>query len=243
MAGYPKQPEEIFETFTTDFKGIFGEDLMSILLFGSAAGGDYRPGRSDLNFLIVLTDDGIERLDKAFGAVGRWRKRKVAVPLFVTETYVQGSLDVFPIEYLDMQRRHICVYGRDILEDLSFEPEHVRLQCEREIKGKLLLLREGFLDTAGNGRRLKDLIAASLPAFVAIFEALLFLKGREIPATKRAVLESGCALLELDSGVFGELADVREEKSKPPKDRLPALFKAYMREVRKMALIADSWGG
>ena len=243
MGGYPKQPEEIFEAFTADLKGVFGDDLVSILLYGSAAGGDYRPGRSDLNFLVVLTDNGIDRLDRAFDAVGRWRKRKVDVPLFVTETYVLGSLDVFPIEYLDMQRRHTCVYGRDILEGLSFEPEHVRLQCEREIKGKLLLLREGFLDTAGNGRRLKDLIAASLPAFVAIFEAMLFLKDREIPPTKRAVLESGCALLELDAGVFAELTDVREGKSKPAKDRLPALFAAYLREVRKMALIADSWGG
>ena len=122
MAGYPKRPEEIFDAFTGDVKAVFGDDLVGILLYGSAAGEEYRPGRSDLNFLIVLTEKGIDRLDEAFGMVRQWGKRRVAVPLFVTEPYVLGSLDVFPIEYLDMQRRHVCVYGRDILEGGRLRP-------------------------------------------------------------------------------------------------------------------------
>ena len=222
MAGYPKRPEEIFEAFTGDFKGIFKDDLVSILLYGSAAGGEYRPGRSDLNFLIVLTENGIEQLDRAVDAVAKWRKRRVAVPLFVTEPYIRGSLDVFPIEYLGMQRRHKCVYGPDVLEGCTFDPEHVRLQCEREIKGKLLLLREGFLDAGGSARGLKQLISASLPAFAAIFAALLFFKGRDVPTAKQAVLESGCDLAGLDAGVFEELRKVREGTVKPSKDRLSA---------------------
>jgi len=243
MAGYPKRPEEIFDAFSGDVKAVFGDDLVGILLYGSAAGGDYRPGRSDLNFLIVLTRNGIDRLDEAFDVVRQWGKRRVAVPLFVTEPYVLGSLDVFPIEYLDMQRRHVCIYGRDILKGVVFDPEHVRLQCEREIKGKLLLLREGFLKTAGHGGKLKDLIAASLPAFGAIFEALLFLKGRDIPKTKRAVLQTGCAMLQLDAALFDDLADIREGKKSPSRDRLTTLFREYLREVQKLAMIADTWGG
>lgn len=243
MARYPEKPEEVFEDITADYVGVFGGDLVSILLYGSAAGGDYRPGHSDLNFLIVLTEAGIERLDRTFKTVERWRKRRVAVPIFVTETYVQSSLDVFPIEYLDMQRRHVTVHGRDVLEGLSFDPEHVRLQCEREIKGKLLLLREGFLETGGKGRRLKELIAQSLPAFAAIFEALLYLQGAEIPTRKADVFKQGAESLELDAGVFETLASVREERSKPDEAQLNRLFKDYLREVRKLASIADSQGG
>lgn len=243
MAGYPDKPEEIFEPFIEDYRIVFERDLLSIALYGSAAGGDYRPGRSDLNFLIVLTEEGVEHLDRAFDTVARWRKRRVAVPRFVTESYIQGSLDVFPIEYLDMKRRHIHVYGRDVLGKLSFEPEHVRLQCERELKGKLLLLREGFLGTGGRKRALKGLVAESLPAFVALFEALLFLEGREIPAAKQKVLQAGCEAFGLDAGVFEDLLGVREDRVKPDEDRLLELFKAYLREVRKLAMLADSWGG
>ncbi len=243
MARYPDQPRDIFEPFAGDFREAFGRDLVHIALYGSAAGGDYQPGRSDLNFLIVLTEEGIEHLERALDAVERWKRRRVAVPLFVTEAYIRGSVDVFPIEYLDMKRRHVHVYGRDILGGLTFEAEHVRLQCEREIKGKLLLLREGFLKTGGRKRELRALIAESLPAFVALFEALLFLEGREIPATKREVFRAGCAACELDAAVFEELLDVREGRVKPGEERLLELFKGYLKEVRKLALFADSWGG
>lgn len=243
MARYPERPEEIFKEITADYVEVFGGDLVSIILYGSAAGGDYRPGRSDLNFLIVLTETGIERLDQAFKTVDRWRKRYVAVPLFVTETYVQSSRDVFPIEYLDMQRRHVSVYGPDVLEGLTFDPEHVRLQCEREIKGKLLLLREGFLETGGKARGLRELIRQSIPAFAAIFKALLYLQGEEIPARKADVFQHGATLFGLDAAVFEALASIREERSKPNEDHLKRLVKDYLREVRKLAIFVDSQGG
>jgi predicted nucleotidyltransferase len=243
MARHPERPEEIFEPFVTEFRGVFERDLVSIALYGSAAGGDYRPGRSDLNFLIVLTEAGIEELDRAFDAVERWRKRRVAVPLFVTEAYIRGSQDVFPLEYLDMKRRHVHVYGRDILGKLSFEREHVRLQCEREIKGKLLLLREGFLETGGRKRALKALVAESLPSFVAVFGGLLFLEGKEIPAAKGDVLRAGCETFSLDASLFEELLGVREERLKPDEGRLLEMLKLYLKEIRKLALLADSWGG
>ena len=59
MAKAPQNPEEIFSEFTNDYQKIYGTDLLSIVLYGSGARGDYIPGRSDLNFLIVLTEEGI----------------------------------------------------------------------------------------------------------------------------------------------------------------------------------------
>ena len=172
MAKAPNDPKEIFQDFTDDCKALFGEDLISIILYGSATGKNYRPGKSDINFMIVLSEEGIDRLDSAFKHVEKWRKRKVAVPLFLTETYIRTSTDVFPIEYLNFQGNHVLVYGKDLLEELSFDHNWVRLQCEREIKGKLLLLREAYLETSGKARGLKGLIGQSIQAFAAVFEAL-----------------------------------------------------------------------
>ena len=98
MAKTVQDPKEIFPAIIDDYKGLFGDDLVSIILYGSAAGRDYRPGKSDINFMIVLSEEGIERLDLAFKVVETWQKRKVAIPLFLTELYVESSLDVFPIE-------------------------------------------------------------------------------------------------------------------------------------------------
>ena len=112
--------------------------------------------------MILLSEEGIENIDRAFSTVAKWRKRNVATPLFLTKKYVSTSLDVYPIEYLNFQRNHILVYGMDILKDLEFNPDYVRLQCEREIKGKLLLLREAFIETSGKKFTLRELIIEPL---------------------------------------------------------------------------------
>ncbi len=243
MAKMVQDPKEIFPDIIDDYKGLFGDDLIGIILYGSGAGRDYRPGKSDINFMIVLSEEGIERLDKAFKVVETWQKRKVGIPLFITEHYVESSLDVFPIEYLNFQRNHVLVYGKDILKDLSFDPQFVRLQCEREIKGKLLLLREAFMESAGRGRALRGVIGQSIQAFVSIFDALLYLNEKEIPEERRDVLNLTCDAFDLDAGLFQKLLDIKEEKIKPDDAETKSLFQAYLKEVRKLSKIVDTLGG
>ncbi len=243
MAKTVQDPKEIFPEIIDDYKGLFGDDLISIILYGSAAGRDYRPGKSDINFMIVLSEEGIERLDQAFKMVETWQKRKVAIPLFLTELYVESSLDVFPIEYLNFQRNHALVYGKDILKDLSFDRELVRLQCEREIKGKLLLLREAFMETGGKAKALRGVIAQSIQAFIAIFDALLFFKEMEIPKERREVVDLTCNAFDLDAGLFQKLLDMKEEKIKPDDSETRSLFQGYLKEVRKLSKIVDTLGG
>ena len=243
MSKSPQNPTEIFPEIIDEYRNKFGDDLISIILYGSATGSDYRPGKSDINFMIVLSENGIESLEKAFKVVAKWQKRKVATPLFLTELYVETSLDVFPIEYLNFQRNHILVYGKDILKDLSFNAEFIRLQCEREIKGKLLLLREVFLETAGKGRALRDVIGQSIQTFLAIFDALLYLKEKEIPSEKREVIRATCETLDLDVSLFEKLLDIREQKIKPAESEIKPIFQDYLKEVRKLSKIVDTLGG
>ncbi|MDY7035025.1 MAG: hypothetical protein SV375_02510 [Thermodesulfobacteriota bacterium] len=243
MARIQQDPKEIFPEIISDYKRLFGDDLVSIILYGSATGSNYRPGKSDINFLIVLSEEGIENLDRAFKAVSKWRKRKVAVPLFLTEVYVETSMDVFPIEYLNFQRNHILVYGRDILSNLSFETEFLRLQCEREVKGKLLLLREAFMETTGRVKALKGVIDQSLQAFLSIFDALLHLKGKEIPGEKRGLIRETCNTLGLNASLFERLLEIKERRIKPDDLEIKDIFKEYLKEVRKLSRIVDELGG
>jgi hypothetical protein len=78
MAKIPKKPEEIFPEFTADYRQVFGESLLSIILYGSGSGDDYRPGKSDLNFLMILDDGGLGMLTRAIPIAKKWKARKVA---------------------------------------------------------------------------------------------------------------------------------------------------------------------
>ena len=242
MAKHPEDPRTIFPDIIDDYKTLFGEDLVSIILYGSATGQDFRSGKSDINFMIVLTEDGIEQLDHAFGVVKKWRKIGVAVPLFLTEEYVKGSLDVFPIEYLNFQHNHVPVFGKEILKDLEFNPEFLRLQCEREIKAKLLLLREAFIETSGKGKALKGVIGQALPALIAVFKALLYLKEVSLPGERREIVRATADMFDIDPGVFEGLLHIKEGKSKISDEESIKLFKSCLKEMRKLSKMVDSLG-
>ena len=243
MTKGPVDPKEIFSEIINDYKELFGQDLVSIILYGSATGQNYRPGKSDINFMVVLTEEGIKKLDRAFAMVKKWRKKNVAVPLFLTEPYVDASLDVFPIEYLTFQRNHLLVFGKDILKDLKIEPKFLRLQCEREIKGKLLLLREAFLESEGRGKTLIGVITRSVQAFLSIFEALLHLEGIDPPRAKRKIAEVTCKTFGLEPSLFNLLLDIREEKTQHGETRIKEIFKNYLEEISRLSKRVDRLGG
>jgi len=48
-----------------DYRRVFGQDIVSVILYGSALTADYVPGKSDLNLMIVLSEEGIHRLHLA----------------------------------------------------------------------------------------------------------------------------------------------------------------------------------
>jgi predicted nucleotidyltransferase len=240
MGRHIHDPKTIFSEVTTDYKAVFGEELVAIVLYGSAAGPDFQPGSSDINLMVALTEEGIDHIDRAFDVVARWRKRGVAVPLFLTEAYVNGSLDVFPIEYLGFQRNHVQVFGKEILDHLEFKPEYIRLQCEREIKGKLLLLREAFMESGGKAKALKAVMKEALPALVAIFEGLLYLQKIDIPATRRETLQAAAGAFEMNGRVFEEILHIREGRSTLKDGEAATLFKSCLREMERLSNIIDS---
>ena len=234
MAKAPKNPTEIFAEITDDYRRIFATDLISIILYGSGAGEDYLPGKSDLNFLITLTDSGIEKLDLALETVSRWRKRNVAIPLFMTRSYLMGAQDAYPIEFLNMKRQYVVVSGEDVLAGLAFDPCHIRLQLERELRGKLLHLRSGYLATGGSARKIRELIALSLTAFVSLFTALLYLKNLDIPQGKRNVIMAAGTAFDFDAVVFLKCEEIRKKTDRFSSAEVREIFRSYMKEVGRL---------
>jgi len=239
MAKVPKNPEEIIEEITDDFKKVFSSDLVSIILYGSGASGHYIPGKSDINFLVVLSEGGIDNLDRAINTVARWRKRKVAIPVFMTKAEILSSLDSYPIEFLSMKKHYVLVYGEDVLSELFFAPRDLKLQFERELKGKILHLRRGLLETEGRAKRFRELIQTSFIAFISIFKALLYFKGIDIPPARRDIIQSVARVYSINADVFLKCADIKEGIDHVPASDVQTVFKDYMKEIEKLSDVID----
>lgn len=239
MAKIPLSPQEITMDFAADVKEIYGDELIAVILYGSGAAGTYVPKKSDINFLIVLTPTGIEKLSRCFPLLEKWRPRNVAVPLIVTQEYIINSLDSFPIEFFNMQKNYQVIYGQDVLGNLHIPKEHLRLELEEQIKGKLLHLRSAFLATLGRKRQLYQLIRISLPTFAALFPALLALKDLPAPSKREDIFIATADAFQLDYGLFKQLFDVADKRLKLSADQLIKLVESYIMEIRKLAFIID----
>jgi predicted nucleotidyltransferase len=236
-----KDPTEIAHLCAQDYQKIFGDQLISVILYGSASTDEYIPKKSDLNFLIVLSEEGIEALHLVYDLVAKWRKKRVGTPLFLTKAYLNSSLDTFPIEFLNIKRNYTVVFGEDILEGLSFEKEFIRVQCERELKGKLLLLRERYVETRGKAIVLRTLVTKTLSDFIFISKGLLYLLDKEVPATKNETVTVLTKELGLDQELFLSLLRVKEGTLKPPAKEMELLFQKYLKEIRTLTLFIDTW--
>lgn len=239
MAKIPDQPQEIFAPLTQDYLQAFGSDLISLMLYGSAAGGSYVKGKSDINVLVVLTPEGIARLEDGFALVKNWRKRNVAVPLVITKEFISSSLDAYPIEFLNMKNNSVLIYGENVLAPLTFKPEDLRLQIERELKSKILLLREGYLESAGSARPIRQLIGKSMAAFVAIFNAMLYLKKAAAPQDKLETIKEMHQVFNVDAEVFRLCFAIKADTDQLSGREVIEVFKKYLGEVEKVTKIID----
>jgi predicted nucleotidyltransferase len=235
MPKIPNKPEEIFQEIIADYKNIFGADLVSIILYGSGARGEYVHKKSDINFLITLTEAGIDTISKAFKSIARWHKARVSTPLFLTKSHIVSSLDVFPIEFLNFKSFYMVVYGEDVLKDLIIDKKHLRLQCERELKGKLLQLRHQFLETGGNRADIERLISRSVSTFHSIFQAVLFLYGEPVFRGSRELVSLMGHKTGLDITLFLELLTIKEGTRKLSSGEAVSVMEGYIEQIKNLA--------
>lgn len=239
MTKIPEKPETIFEEYATDYQEIYGGDLLSIVLYGSAARGEYVFKKSDLNFLIVLTDRGLSNLSKALPLVEKWRKRAVAIPLFMSEAYLTTSLDSFPIEFFNIKTHYKLVFGHDLIKGLSIQRSDLRRECERELKGKLLHLRQAYFITRGKRKEFHKLFAISFKSFFPLLPVVLELIGEPIPEKRKEMMKVIIQKCQLDGTVFKQLWEIMEQKKVLPENETIPFWQQYIDQIQQLGIFVD----
>jgi hypothetical protein len=138
--------------------------------------------------MVVLRDLAYETIHEIGDPIRRFRKAGQPRPHLFSPDLIRRAVDVFPIELLDIQTYHRVLHGQDVVKDIKVDREHVRLQCERELREKMLRLVEATIDANGNGRELQKLMTHSLPDFARAFRGFLFLCGGQVPRSDAEVL-------------------------------------------------------
>jgi predicted nucleotidyltransferase len=193
-----------------ELRELFGDALRSVVLHGSVARGEAVAGVSDVNLLVLLERASPDDLAAASPLARRWAEAGESPPLLMTWDEWQRAADAFAIELADMKDAHEVLHGANPLDALVVEPAALRLQAERELRGKLVQLRQGLLLYAAAPESIGRLLLLALPAFAAYFRAALRLAGRPSTGTTGDVVRAVAELVDADPAPFLEAWAARE---------------------------------
>lgn len=233
---------EVKKKFSPYLKTMFdihGDNLISVFVYGSAAGENYIPKVSDINSVFVFKDLKFPIFKSSLNVISKGIFKKIAAPLFLTKGYINASLDVFPIEFLDMKENHILLYGEDVLSGLEIKGEHIRLFCEQQIKGKLIRIRQAYLEVGLKKKGLEVLLKESLNSLIPIFRNLIRLKGEQPSVNKTEIIRQLCQMFELDENVFLPIHKDSANDEKIANQEVAVFLEKYLSQIEKLADMVD----
>lgn len=223
-----------------ELERIYGDNLKSVVLYGSAASGEHSKNYSDYNLFCVLKRTTPSELARANGLLKKWIRKGNPPPHFFDESHIETSLDVFPLEFLDMLDQHMVLIGSDPLEGIDVDPKNLRHQCESELKGKLMHLRAFYAANCHKPKRIAEIVVRSFSAYLSAFRGILRLLGEKPPKDGRAAVERLCEHIDINPQVFFDVIAIRRGESILPRgDEALIMFERYLTELTAVTNYVD----
>ena len=232
--------QEALSGLIDDLRATHGENLASVVLYGSAAAGDHIELRSDYNLLIALNRITPEDLRLAQAPMREWQRLGHPLPVYFTVEELSDAGDVFPIEFHQMANARVVLYGKDPFEFVQLSDANLRHQTEYELRSKLIQLRRLYIPASVSIEKLCDLMSDSLASFAALFRAVLLLHGQQAPVAKPDCVRLTARLLKLDVTPFERIFQFRASDDLPGSEtEANELFGSYMLQIERVVEAVD----
>lgn len=230
--------EQKLNSLVERLQAAFGDRLISVVLYGSAATGDWQAHRSDLNVLCVLTKVSLSELAESEPIFRWWREEGNPSPLLMSANEVRRSQDCFPMEFRDLHAHRRVLAGIDVMDDIRIQPQYYRAQVEHELRAKQLRLRQKAAESLSTPDLLLKLMAESVSTFCVLGRHAIILGGKEPKWTKPEIVQEMEALIGPLHG-FKAVLDLRANGKLPAGATAATLFDTYLAEIEKLVDYVD----
>ena len=230
------------DTLVERLRGAHGDNLVAVVVYGSAASSENRLAKPrDVNVLVLVRSLTLADLEREGPVAQAWAKAGNPPPLTLTEDEWSESADIFPMEYADVLEHHRVLHGELPAEDRIIDREHLRLQLEQQVMGKLIQLRQGAMAAAGKRGALLELLEASLSTFMVLFRLTVRLHGQRPPSTHEALCDRVAELTGLDPTPFIGVARHKRGEVRLGAADAAALLDRYLAESGKLKAHIDQF--
>jgi hypothetical protein len=228
IEGLPDDIQRLLRTYAKEVIGAFGEQLEGMLLYGSAVRGEFIPGRSNLNILLLVSSYDSAVLKQYSELHRRWSKEQIVVPLFLTEEELRMSAAVFPLEFLEIQEQHRVLGGRDPFIGFHVKTDRLRETVIQGFTSQLLRLRQRYVEGGGDNDATTILLSLSITSTVPLLRGIQRLLGRPALSHSEAVITDVAEQLKLDLQGLLDVWSIKRGQISPGPHEVPRLFDRYM---------------
>lgn len=238
IEGLPDDTQRIVQAYAKDVKQAFGERVEGLLIYGSAVRGEFLPGRSNLNMLLLMASYNSETLRTYAPLHKRWNKEQIVVPLFLTEQELNDSSELFPLEFLEIQDWHRVLGGRDPFVGYHINRSRLGDQVLQGLAGHALRLRQRYAEAGGADDAVTILLPLAVTSIVPLLRGLQRMLNRPVSAHSDAVVSDIAGHFKIDlQGLLDALALKRGQISPGPSE-VPRLFDRYLHAVSTVSATA-----
>jgi predicted nucleotidyltransferase len=237
---FPVSIQPLITEMTNKILESLDENIRAILVYGSAAGVNYIPGVSDINIAVIVKTLDFSILNQSLPLVQWARKHKIATPLYLTKDYILSALDVFPLEFSEIKEQHKLVFGEDVFKDLNIPDKDLRLLCEQQVKGKLLRLRQAYLEIGPNPVLLKNMLAGALSDLIPVFRQLIIIKEQKPFEQKQELIGQLARIFALDPNPFLAVYQDKSKKAKISPHQVEAHLQNFLDQLENLSRHMDS---
>lgn len=220
------------DKFLADVKNILGENLVSVIAFGSQAQNDQV--KNNLNLAIITNRLTAEELYDLSAPVKKWVKAKNPIPVIMNREEWYSSFDVYTIEYSDMKENYRILLGEDLVSELRIDKYYLRLQCEFEMKNLLLKYKNNFLLNIKSDKEMKRVLNNVIKTLVVIFRSILRLHDSAVPYRAVDIIEFASRYLSFNKVVLSKLARVKYENEDYTKQELIFIEAELLKDMQMM---------
>ena len=234
-----KKPEDKLQELTNRLQVACSDNLVSVVLYGSAARDDFHERYSDVNLLAVFRDLGAPQI-AAIAPVMRWwtQDEKFTPPLTMTELELRESADVFAIELLDIQRMHKTLFGKDVVSEIRIPMNLHRVEVEHELRTTLLRLRQHLLLHPDRQDELRGVLAKSIGGVRTLLRHALIAAGEEPGHEGSKTLERAGETFGFDVAAIQAVLALRSDPEHPA--NVSELYSSYMSAIGRVAHELDA---
>ena len=231
IEGLPGDTQKLLKTYVKEVKGVFGEQLEGMLLYGSAVRGEFLPGRSNLNILLLVPSYDSVILKQYSAVHRRWSKEQIVVPLFLTEEELRFSATVFPLEFLEIQEQHRVLGGRDPFIGFHVKTDRLREAVVQGLMSHLLRLRQRYVEGSGGAEATTILLPLSITSTLPLLRGVQRLLGRPVLSHSDAMIKDVAEQLTLDLQGLLDVLLLKRGQISPGSHEIPRLFDRYLQAV------------